>query len=454
MTSYSTLHWGGQIWVVLVSVVVNWTTASVRAADSWPDSGPSRRLTDNEPSQGAASARSANFRMTDRGHKSAYPRVPGVLLSELTDAALPSSAAGTTAKPNKDPTAVSARSPRALPPVGVDPNSIAAPDGGGAELAGTCPACKTCGSLDANPAQEQSKSCDSCTKMGSAGVCLGPPDHEGWFQNSIVFIAGDGWKNIFDDDDNNNFGLRTGFNMGIDLPGRRALRGQFGMSYGAYDFHGREGILSRDDPIEQQVFATAGVYKPSMVECGDPLAWGIVYDAMYSLHAGERADAITLGQLRGYVGFAVNERNEFGTWVASRMMRDFAPHQRVQVNATDQINLFWHHTWQLGGDTTAYVGWADDPGNVTLGLSGRVPLNNHVALFGNVHYIIPSTTGGDVHPVLRTDDVFNQESWNVSFGIVLYRGRKAVSRTVSGTFGLPLLPVADNGSFSFQADML
>ena len=201
------------------------------------------------------------------------------------------------------------------------------------------------------------------------------------------------------------------------------------------------------------MFATGGVYKRSDVLADDPLAWGAVYDLLVADDAGERADSLRLGQLRSYVGFAVTECDEIGVWSAFRLMRDYATQQRVMVNVTDQANLFWHRTWSQGADTWAYAGWADDPGSVVVGLRGETPLSSRVALTGNFHYIIPSTRGGDVHPMLPVDDCFNQEAWNVSFGVVIYRCGKAIAPNVSGFRGLPLLPVADNGSFSYQANM-
>ncbi len=134
-------------------------------------------------------------------------------------------------------------------------------------------------------------------------------------------------------------------------------------------------------------------------------------------------------------------------------MRDFAPAQRVMVNTTDQANS-WHHNWQLGGDTSAYVGWADASGNVAVGPEGSVPLNQHATLFGPFHYIIPSTQRRDVHSTLGVDDVLTQETWNISLGITFYRGPEAAARDVSGVFELHLLSVADNGTFSYQASNL
>lgn len=292
--------------------------------------------------------------------------------------------------------------------------------------------------------------CGGCcsTECGGCGL-LG----RGWFDNTAFFFAGDGWKSIFDDDDNNNFGFRLGFNTGLALPGLSATRGQIGASYGAYDFHGREGLLGGDDPVEQQLFLTAGLYRRSDVPNGDRISWGAVYDVLFAENAGEAADDIRLAQFRGTVGYAIGNSDEIGVWAAFRLMNSFAQIEQVRVNISDQVNAFWHHTWSYGGDTWLYVGWADDPGETVLGLRGEMPLNDRVALFGNFHYVIPGTRGGDMHPVLPVDDVFNQETWNVSFGIVFYPGAKAGSRTVSGDQCLPLLPVADNGSFNMQAPM-
>ncbi len=299
-----------------------------------------------------------------------------------------------------------------------------------------------------------SDGCDSCCScLADDSWRPGGGIFENWRESTVVFLTGDAWKNIFDDDDNNNFGFRTGANTSFALPGPWTLRGQIGASYGAYDFHGREQLFGRDDPIEQQVFTTTGIFKRSQIEQGDPLAWGVVYDLMVSVAAGERADDIRLAQLRAYVGHALSKSDELGVWMAFRLTSDYAPAQRVRVNATDQVNGFWHRRWSSGGDTFTYVGWADDPGSVVIGLRGLVPLNNRFGIVGNVQYIIPSTTGGDTHPTLPVDDIFNQEAWNISFGVVFYPGGKAASPSVSGIATRPLLPVADNGSFSFQADM-
>ncbi len=284
--------------------------------------------------------------------------------------------------------------------------------------------------------------CNDCSASGCGCGCVGT-----WHDNTSAFFAGDGWNSIADDDDNNNFGFRLGFNSGFAL-GDSTLRGQFGLSYGAYDFHGRE---SSDTPeaasIEEQIFLTGGVYKRSDVCCGDYLSYGLVYDAMITDNTGERAASIEIGQVRGVVGYALNEASEVGMWAAFRIDNDRVA--GIPYRAMDQVNFFWHYNWIYGADTTAYLGWSDDPGMLVLGLNGQAPLSSSTALFGNVVYNLPSTGGGDAR--VGVDDAFNQETWNVTFGLVYYFGGKAVSRNVSGNAGLPLLPVADNGTFMLQA---
>jgi len=282
--------------------------------------------------------------------------------------------------------------------------------------------------------------CDSC--------CCDPAG--GWRDNMSLFFAADGWKNKGDDSDNNNFGFRPGLNTSFAL-GDRPVRGQVGLSLGIYDFFGREGRLPRN--TETQCFITAGLYRRSNVACGERVSWAAVWDQMLSNNWGEDADNISLSQVRLLGAYALNESNELGVWASIHTSRDLAARLGnpgpTRVRAMNQVNLFWHHNWARGADTTAYIGIAENPGDIVLGLSGHSPLNSRTALFGNVHYIIPSTTGGDTIPN-GIGNSYAEETWNVSFGLVFYFGPKAVSRTVSGNASVPLLPVADNGTFAVK----
>jgi len=59
-----------------------------------------------------------------------------------------------------------------------------------------------------------------------------------FFANGYFIFAGDAWETRIDDDYANNFGFRVGWNQ--SFPVFRAIRGQFGVSYGVYDLSGRD----------------------------------------------------------------------------------------------------------------------------------------------------------------------------------------------------------------------
>lgn len=270
-----------------------------------------------------------------------------------------------------------------------------------------------------------------------------------WWDNTVVFVAGDSWKGFGETPGggwNNNFGIRSGFNTGFAL-GDSNLRGQVGGSLGFYDFRGR--ALGAGDPreLETQMFFTTGVYKRSDIEYGDAWSYGAVWDVMNDNNYGVVGDSLTLSQIRGQLGYALNECNEIGVWGAFRASDETASvvgpagagTQLLNLRTVNQVNFFWHHNWAFGGDTNFYVGVADGISDGTFGFNGNAPLSDTVSLFGNFNYYTPSAGPG---PAGSTEDF-----WNVSFGIAWFPGAKASNRTVSGWRGLPLLDVANNGSF-------
>ena len=295
-----------------------------------------------------------------------------------------------------------------------------------------------------------SNAASSSCNCGTGDSCCGGDCIGNWHDNSLIYFVGDGWGNKGDDNDSNNFGFRLGFNTAIHLIGDD-IRGQFGASYAGYDLNGRDDV--KENGQESHVFVTTGVYKRSNVLCCDRLSWGIVGDYLHADNWGQRGeDGIDLAQIRGQIGYALNECNEIGLWGTGRVHTDrsrFLAGGTSPLNTITQVNLFWHHNWEYGADTSVYVGGAEEIGSVVVGLSGQAPLSRHLAMFGNVHYIIPSTSAGDVDPN-GVDNSFAEETWNVTFGIVFYPGCKARNRTVSGHRGLPLIPVADNGTFAVE----
>jgi hypothetical protein len=299
--------------------------------------------------------------------------------------------------------------------------------------------------------QNQDAAAAAPAPSSNCNTCCDDPGCGGLFDNMYVFAAGDGWAGPIDDDDANNFGYRFGFNAGVPIDECRGIGAQFGMSYGVYNFHGREAGREVSS-IEDQIFLSGGVFKRADLckECPDRLVAGLVYDHMITDNTGEEAWEIgEMGQLRWQVGYATSTSDEVGLFGTFRLWDDEVDgpsNNENGVRALDTVSLYWHHHWCWSADTTLYIGIADDPGDWIFGAKGEVPLSNCVSLFGNVHYVLPSASGGS------DDDQFAQEYWNVTVGVAYYPGCNAASKSVAGRRWMPLMPVADNGSFAIDVN--
>ena len=317
---------------------------------------------------------------------------------------------------------------------------------------------------------ESGPNCDNgCKSLGNCcGQKLGNGCNDGcgngcgngvgdWLDNTQVFSGADTYKSLGDSgltgfsplpfSLGNSFGAVTGFNTGLRL-GESRVRAQVGASYGVYDLKGRTTVAPiKDDSLEQQVYLTGGFYKRSDVCAGDRISWGTVYDQFIGHQWGWANNEVKLGQFRSIVGYALNETNEIGLWGTMHINKDTAslgfPPGAVLTNirAMNQSNAYLRHQWAFGGNSMMYVGAFDraDLASWQLGMINLAPVSKSTSLFGNFTYVVPSSATGLVGA--------SEEQWNVSAGLVFYLGRNAVSRNVSGNRGMPLLPVANNGSF-------
>lgn len=302
--------------------------------------------------------------------------------------------------------------------------------------------------------------CGSSTECGDciSNDCCEQPCIGNWRDNTVVFAATDAWSNIGDGvialgspfgaaRTQGNYGVRFGSNTGFGL-GDSRVRAQVGSSYGAYDLKGRTNFTGATSAsaVEQQIFATAGLYKRSDILNGDAIAWGVVYDYMYDSDWGAQGNSnLNFGQIRSIFGYALSESNEVGISSTLRAQSDSAAlvgFTASRIHAVDQANIFWHHNWQSGGDTWLSVGAADSPTSWTLGFAGQAPLSRGVSLFTSANYYIPGSATGAAGAT--------EEIWNVTAGLSISLGGKAYNRTVSGNAGMPLLNVADNGTFALQ----
>jgi hypothetical protein len=288
--------------------------------------------------------------------------------------------------------------------------------------AGTCDACDTC---------------DFCCN-----------DFGTWRDNTILSIGGEAYKSIGDTnfgvippDFMNSAGFVGTFNTGFRLIEGSPIRGQIGASYGIYDLKGRDTISMSS--AEQQTFMTMGVSKRSDILNGDARSWGLVYDQFWAHQWGILAGELYVGQVRGIFGWALSEWNEVGVWGAFRTNGDSSVSDlsTATFRAMNQYNVYWSHNFDFGGQSMLYVGGNDgaDIGSWLFGALGQAPLNDSLALYGSFVFDFPGSATGFIGS--------NEEEWAFTVGLSYFLGGKAVSPSVSGAQGLPLLPVANNGSF-------
>ncbi len=181
-------------------------------------------------------------------------------------------------------------------------------------------------------------SCESCCP----GTLLECDECSRW---SVIGIGGfDAFKGISERDWPSNFGAVLGFNSAVMLAQDYNFGWQFGMTYGVYDFDGRD---SGNDVShsQQQTFVTTGFYHKAD-DCRR-LSYGIVYDWMYNQEWGLYGTSPTLGQWRGQIEYALNCQNGLGMWgcIGDLYSNDLFQRQVpvLRTRPISQASVFWHH---------------------------------------------------------------------------------------------------------------
>ena len=296
----------------------------------------------------------------------------------------------------------------------------------------------------------------SCSDSSNSNNCGTKPmklncsscDCGNWLQNTTAFSGVEAFKSSGDTEIPpgpssgfmNSAGFVNGINTGFRL-GNSKMRGQIGGSLGIYDAKGRD-TTPNNSAAETQVFLTTGVFKRSDITKGDRVSWGLVYDQLWNSQYGLRSDDIYLGQFRGIVGLALNECNEVGVWGTAKTNSDATTQGlAAQVESINQYNLFLSHNFAFGARSMFYIGTTDHSsvGSWTTGTQLVAPMGPRVSFYGNSAFMFPSSTVGNTGA--------NEYLWAISTGLSYSFGKKSVSRNISGQTGIPLLPVANNGTF-------
>lgn len=282
--------------------------------------------------------------------------------------------------------------------------------------------------------------------------------HRGLLNNTYVWLGGETYKSIGERLTNINggtgsltgsFGAVGGINtsFGID---EFPIRLQAGASYGVYDFRGRLAIVPQSTETEKQTVYTVGLYHRGDALGGNflsPFSVGVVYDTFRATDWGINANNIHLAQFRGMAGYALTPWTEIGVSGTTPSGHDQAaitvagaPGLLTTIHAMSQRNVYLKQHFDFGGDLTVYGGsLVQGIGSYHVGMMGQAPLGPYWSVLANINYVMPHTPAGPLGS--------GQEQFSASFSLAHYFGGNAAAPTVSGYKNLPLLPVANNGSF-------
>jgi len=281
--------------------------------------------------------------------------------------------------------------------------------------------------------------------------------HRGLLNNTYIWAGGETYKSIGERLTNINggtgsltgsFGTVGGFNtsFGID---EFPIRVQAGASYGLYDPRGRIALTPHSTERETQTIYTVGLYTRGDALSGDwfrRFSAGVVYDNFRADNWGINANSIDLGQYRGMAGFAVTPWTEVGVSGTVKRGDDMAavtiagaPGVLTTIHSMNQRNVYIKQHFDFGGDVTLYYGKLQGIGSWHAGMIAEAPLGYNWAAYANANYVMPHTDPGPLGS--------GQEQFSAAVGIRYYFGANASAASVSGYKNLPLLPVANNGSF-------
>ncbi len=248
-----------------------------------------------------------------------------------------------------------------------------------------------------------------------------------------------------------NFGVHQGFNAGIPLDDESG----FGAQVGGQLYHSNlsgSGIVGFDinNPIEpvfidderHQVFLTGGVFRRT--HCG--LQGGVVYDYLHD----DYYTSNDFHQIRGELSRVCPNGREVGVMA----MNGFDSEKAVTVNGlttlwepTDQYLLFYRMTHK-GGGNFRIAGGLTDRGDGIAGADFQIPINCNLVLTGSATYLLPEQgERRSAEAIVRGDAGYQQEAWSIGINLVWYPNGFRKGCCSCGDRFMPLMNVADNGSF-------
>ncbi len=277
-----------------------------------------------------------------------------------------------------------------------------------------------------------------CFSTVSFNECLASCCESNWMDGLEFFAGLEGSKQPQDFGVNAHMGTRVHVNYGSIIVPEWGLGFQVGTAINASDHAVRVTSRVQGASARTQSFTTFGLFQKS--ETG--WTWGAVYDYL----AEDDYDQFSLSQTRGRVSYQMTPDRQVGFYGILPLTNATETWGAVpiELESIAQGSLFYRQTWDNQSETSIWLGMAEShaQNNIALGDQSRtpnvliygadfhVPLNSHVALFGEANFITPADTG--------TVDAY--------LGFVYYPGGNAYGWRQQRNS--PVLPVASNTSFS------
>lgn len=264
----------------------------------------------------------------------------------------------------------------------------------------------------------------------------------------------------FQDITTNNFGGRIGANLGLPLLVDQNIGLQLAANFGVYDFKGRvidPAVANRSPLPEYQTFVTVGLFRNCDLD-RHRVSWGFAYDWMFAEQFSDSAVPVTLRQVRGQVGLALNPSDEVGVGGTINDGSDLVlggPLLSRRFEALSYGYGFWRHVFESGADSKLWIGVPDSVAlgqnqdisiDLLVGAVGRAPITDKWAFYGQVTYGNPSSHAGGIRNgpfntlVGGPRDMYSQ----VFFGLEYRCGGR--SNTVCDAGWLPYLSGGDHAS--------
>lgn len=263
---------------------------------------------------------------------------------------------------------------------------------------------------------------------------------------AVVFAGLDMFTGAYNSYWQPNFGAKIGGNMGYLLLPDEGLGAQLGASTGLYDWNGNSSG-DHNSSLQHQEFVTTGLFYRGPVD--SRFRAGVVYDAMFGQHFGEDQANIFLNQIRWQAGAAVYGKHEVGL-LGAQALNTATENSYDKYRAISHASLYYRYPFENGAEVMVWGGVPYEKGSLAneghragsflSGLRVTVPISGNFSMYAEGAYMASSRETGDLSAQQNVETV----AMGFSYG---FGGKPNTEGR-----NMPLIPVANNGTFMVDAN--